>query len=197
MDPFHRLRAAEGETLPVADYQDEFDRVFAAATDTIWKLERAQDFHEGDLESWRAMTDGDWPRALALQEEFRAPLTRMYAERPEFRRLRVVETPVTPYLQWEVHFLALRVAAGERVRVVPAEAVREFEADGPLPELVIFSPTLCYEVLYDEIGAHTGARRLTDPETVGPCLDALARLYDQGEELMEYHTREILPLPPP
>ncbi|GII60294.1 hypothetical protein Skr01_03790 [Sphaerisporangium krabiense] len=197
MDAFHRLRAAEGEVLAVADYQREFDEVFASSRDTVWKLERAQVFDETGLASWHAMIEGDWARSLALMEEHRPALTRLYAARPDFRRLRVVESPVTPYLQWEMEFFTVRAAAGEHIRVMPASALREAETTAPLPELVIFTRSLCYEVLYDAIGAHTGARRITDPAVVGPCLDALARLYAQGEELAGYHARAIAPLPPP
>ncbi|WP_248961113.1 DUF6879 family protein [Sphaerisporangium perillae] len=197
MDPFHRLRTAEAEVLPVAEYQEEFDEVFANARDTMWKLERAQEFYEPDVESWRAMMEGDWDRSLALMQERYAPLAEMYARSPEFRRLRIVETPVTPYLQWEMHFLALRLAAGERIRVLPAGAVHDLERRAPLPELVIFSRSLCYEVLYDGIGLHTGARRVTGPDVVGPCLDALMGLYDQAEHLADYHKREVVPLAPP
>ncbi|WP_405142432.1 hypothetical protein OG589_34480 [Sphaerisporangium sp. NBC_01403] len=197
MDPFHRLRAAQGEVLPVAEYQEEFDRVYEASRDTVWKLERAQEFYEPDVESWRAMMDGDWDRSMALLEKWRPPLQELYANRSEFRRLRIVETPITPYLQWEINGLAGRVAAGEGVKVLPADAVRVHEQAAPLPELVIFSRSFCYEVLYDEVGGHTGARRVTDPEVVGPCLDALVDLYDQAEELTGYHEREVVPLPPP
>ncbi|GGL11134.1 hypothetical protein Sme01_15410 [Sphaerisporangium melleum] len=197
MDLFHRLQSATGHPLPVAAYQREFDAVFESALDTMWKLERAQEFTEPDVESWRAMVDGDWDRSLALLEDRYAPLAAMYEKMPEFRRLRIVETPVTPYLQWEMHFLAIRARAGERIRVLPAEAVHDLEAEAPLPELVIFSRSLCYEVLYDRTGLHTGARRVTDPEVIGPCLSALAGLYEQAEDVAGYHAREIAPLPPP
>ncbi|MEU9887651.1 DUF6879 family protein [Sphaerisporangium sp. NPDC051011] len=197
MDPFHHLRTAGGEDLPVAEYQEEFDKVYAEAGDTVWKLERAQEFHEPDVESWQAMMDGDWERSMALLEEWRLPLEEQYATHAEFRRLRIVESPITPYLQWEINGLAIRVSTGERVRVLPADAVRDFERSSPLPELVIFSRSLCYEVLYNAAGAHTGARRVSDPQVIGPCLDALIRLYDQAEDLIAYHEREIMPLAPP
>jgi hypothetical protein len=197
LDLFDRLRNAEGEVLPVAEYQEEFDKVYAASRDTVWKLERAQEFYEPDVESWRALMDGDWDRSMALLGEWRAPLEELYVTRPEFRRLRIVETPVSPYLQWEINGLVTRAAAGEGIRVLPAAAVRGYEQAAPLPELVIFSRSLCYEVLYDAVGGHTGARRLSDPQVIGPCLDTLAHLYDQAENLSDYHAREVAPLAPP
>ncbi|MEU8251826.1 DUF6879 family protein [Nonomuraea sp. NPDC048916] len=71
------------------------------------------------------------------------------------------------------------------------------EAAAPLPELVIFSASLCYEVLYDGIGGHTGARRVTDPDAIGPALEALIGLYGRAEDLTGYHEREVAPLRPP
>ncbi|GGL03818.1 hypothetical protein Sme01_64940 [Sphaerisporangium melleum] len=183
-----------GVTLAVEEYNQEFGRAFETAVGPLWKLERAQTFYEPDVASWRAMMDGDWDRALALGNEMGRALRDFYRTRPAFQRVRIVERAVTPYLQWEMHILAARAGAGEQVRVVPAESVREWE---PLPELLILSESLMYEVLYDEIGGHAGGRRVTDPAVIGPWLALLRDLWDRGEELLAYHEREIAPLPPP
>ncbi|WP_372500395.1 DUF6879 family protein [Sphaerisporangium perillae] len=87
----------------------------------MWKLERAQHFQEPDVPSWVAMIEGDWKRALALVEEMREAMGS--GSGPELRRLRIVHHPVTPYLQWEMQILKLRVEAGAKIRVLPADAV--------------------------------------------------------------------------
>ncbi|GGO26459.1 hypothetical protein GCM10010116_53120 [Microbispora rosea subsp. aerata] len=196
-DVFADVRAADGEFLGLDAYQAEFEEVYRDATEVVWKLERAQHFHEPAVPSWQAADAGDWALAVALIEEMRAPLTAMYRERAPFRRLRVVELPVTPYLQWEAQIFTVRVAAGEEIRVIDASAVAPLETRAPLPELVIFGPNLLYEVRYDEIGAAVGARRITDPGVVSPCLSALISLYAEGEELLPFFEREVAPLPPP
>ncbi|WP_432864433.1 DUF6879 family protein [Microbispora rosea] len=196
-DVFDDVRAADGEFLGLDAYQAEFEEVYRDAAEVVWKLERAQHFHEPAVPSWRAADAGDWALAVELIEEMRAPLTAMYRERAPFRRLRVVELPLTAYLQWEAQIFAVRVAAGEEIRVLGAPAVAPLETRAPLPELVVFGPGLLYEVRYDEIGAAVGARRITDPEVVAPCLSALASLYGEGEDLLPFFDREVAPLPPP
>jgi hypothetical protein len=194
---FERVREAEAAILPPEVYGPEFREAYESAEGVVWKLERAQNFHEPYVPSWVAMTEGDWERSLRLIDELRGSLVAEYAGYAEFRRLRVVERPLTPYMQWELHVLAARVEAGERIRVVPGSAVRPFERSGPLPELLVFESTLMYEVLYDGAGAHLGGRRITLPDVVEPCLAALIALYEQGEELQAYHRREVAPLPAP
>ncbi|GAA4203915.1 DUF6879 family protein [Microbispora amethystogenes] len=194
---FDDVRQAEARVLPADAYQAEFAEEFDQAPGVVWKLERAQEFHEPDVPSWRAMMAGDWERSLALIAEMREPLTGYYRTHPETRRLRVVETPLTPYLQWELHVLAVRAAAGERPRVLSAGAVREFERTAPLPEIVVVGPSLLYEVLYDEIGEHVGARRITDPDLAGHCRTVIGTLYERAEDVRSYVEREVLPLPPP
>ncbi|WP_169951671.1 DUF6879 family protein [Microbispora sp. H11081] len=196
-DIFDEVRRAEAPVLSAADYQAEFTEEFERAPDGVWKLERAQEFFEPDVASWRAMMAGDWDGSLAMLEELREFLFTYYKTRPEARRIRIVETPLTPYLQWELHVLAVRATAGERPRVLHADAVRELERGAPLPEIVVLGPSLLYEVLYDEIGAHVGARRITDPGLVGPCLAAIRQLYGRGEDVRAYVEREVAPLPPP
>lgn len=194
---FERVREAEAAVMPPEVYGPEFREAYESADGVVWKLERAQNFHEPYEPSWVAMTEGDWERSLRLVDELRGSLPADYDGYAEFRRVRVVETPITPYMQWELHVLAARAEAGERARVVPVSAVRPFERSEPLPELLIFESTLMYEVLYDAAGVHLGGRRITDHDVVEPCLAALIGLYEQGEELAAYHRREVVPLPPP
>ncbi|MBG0828961.1 hypothetical protein HS041_14395 [Planomonospora sp. ID67723] len=192
-----RVRAAPGRLLDAAAYLDDFWPRFGRLGDEpFWKLERAQHFREPDVASWSAMVAGDWERSLVLVEEMRADIAS--ASGPELRRVRIVEQPVTPYLQWEMQILRLRAEAGERIRVLPAKSVAHLEASGTrLPEVVLLGSLAMYEVLYDRTGTLSGARRIDDPDLLGSCRAELSRLYDQGEDLLNYFDREIIPLPPP
>ncbi|UBU10732.1 DUF6879 family protein [Nonomuraea gerenzanensis] len=193
-NPFAAVAGAGGVVMDVPEYQAGFERDHVTCTEPMWKLERAQNFYEPDVASWRAMMDGDWARSLALIHAMAGPLTDYFRRRQPVRRLRVVEPPITAYLQWEMHILALRAAAGSPCRVVPAARVTDLD---PLPELVIFSPSLMYEVLYDEYGGGRGGRRITDRDVVEPCIHAVRALFDEGEDVRDFHEREIAPLPPP
>ncbi|GII76856.1 hypothetical protein Sru01_18380 [Sphaerisporangium rufum] len=96
-----RVRGIPGHHLEAAAYLDEFwpyfDRLGAG---TLWKLERAQSFQEPDVPSWAAMAEGDWERSLALVEAMRRDIDS--GPGPDLRRVRIVDRPVTPYLQWEM-----------------------------------------------------------------------------------------------
>ncbi|GAA4584012.1 hypothetical protein GCM10023194_22850 [Planotetraspora phitsanulokensis] len=194
-EAIERVRRTAGVILPVDDYLMEFYECFQDVEGVVWKLERAQHFHEPDVPSWVAMMDGDWRRALTLIKEMR--FSRDLPSRIELRRLRIVETPLTPYMQWELELLAARTRAGERARVLPASAVRWLERAAPLPELVILGPDLMYEVLYDRAGAHTGGRRITDMSLIEECVGIMAELYGAAEDLLDHYEREVAPLPPP
>ncbi len=75
----------------------------------MWKVERGQSFCEPDEPSWRALVRGDWERAIALPERYR----------PDF------DYPISPYLQWELHFLRVRAEAFERIRIVTADRIAD------------------------------------------------------------------------
>ncbi|YCK36103.1 DUF6879 family protein [Actinomadura sp. ATCC 39365] len=193
-NPFAAVGGADALVLDAPGYLAAFERDHAGCVVPLWKLERAQSFYEPDVASWRAMMDGDWTGSLSLAEQMAPLVAGYFRHRMPVRRVRVVEFPVSAYLQWEMHLLDMRARAGSPCRVVPAARVAALE---PVPELVIFSPVLMYEVLYDEYGGGRGGRRITDPGVIGPCLRAVQELFAEGEDVRDFHRREIVPLPPP
>lgn len=200
-DPLGEWDAA-GTRLALADYRADFRATDSAiAGQDSWKLERRQHFRQPGTESWEAFARGEWDEALRLIEARRGPLMRAGAEADErgtgLYRVRVVSQPVIGYLQWELHSLRLRAECGERIRVLPAEAVRDLEDDGELPEIVTLGPSVAYRILYDAGGELIGGVRVTDPQAVGRVTDLIRRLYARGEDLEEFFEREIAPLPPP
>jgi hypothetical protein len=151
--------------------------------------------------SWQAFARGDWETALAMIAGRRRGFAEYYdkVKRHGFttHRVRVVERPVTPYLQWEMHVLALRHEYGGLTRVIPAEQVASAEGGGPLPEVYTHGTTVMYEAVYDADGVLAGARRFVDTELIMTIQRFIAELYDEGEPLDSYFDREIKPLPPP
>lgn len=144
---------------------------------------------------------GDWDRALEFNERERDTVRAKVAEDEslgvESRRLRVVEHPVTPYLQWEMQYFRLLPEAGEDLRVVDASMVRHLEADRLLPEIVILGNRVLFEVLYDAKGTAYGARRIDDPQVIAEAGREVAEMYTAAEPLLDYFAREIAPLPAP
>jgi hypothetical protein len=111
--------------------------------------------------------------------------------------VRVVEEPVDPYLQWELHLLRLRAECGEEICVVGPEHIRKFEDDGPLPELLTFGTDTLYQILYDKDGVLEGGVLFTDRETIARVADFIENLYDAGEDMERYFQRKIARLEPP
>lgn len=165
------------------------------------KLERLQHFQEPGNHSWEAFMCGDWAEAQQIRQGNRPTVVAEFAEdaRHGFvsRRVRVVEIPVTPYLQWELHGLKLRAECGEDIRVVDAAAVAMYEASRVVPELIFMDSLAMYEICYDENGLLCGARKFTDPDLIFGCRADFDALYQQGEDLHTFFAREIEPLPPP
>ncbi|MDA8368874.1 MAG: hypothetical protein M0026_03285 [Nocardiopsaceae bacterium] len=199
---FDAVRAAEGTTMDRRSYHADAaalrqsDRIIG----DVWKLERAQTFEDTCDPAWAAFLSGDWNRVLEIFDGERAGLveqSRSYARLGlRFRRLRIVEHPPTPYLQWEMRSHRIFVECGHEIRTLEAEWIREWERDRPLPELVIYCGEVIYQVRYDERRRPVGAKRIDDPRLAAAAAATVSELYVQAEPLMDYFDREIAPLPP-
>lgn len=191
-----------GERLVREVYKRDFREREAAVHDgNSWKLERRQHFEEQGSESRDALRRGDWQESLRLLEERRDALRTAALEDEQrghvFHRVRVVQKPLTPYMQWQLHSLRMRAEYGERVRVIAVEEVSAAKNSGPLPEVVVLGGRTLYRVLYDGSGAPNGAVRYTGPEIVGRWEQYLQKLYTAGEDVRSYFSREVAPLAPP
>lgn len=196
-----RVRAAAGETFrPTKAYLDDSNRYWARI-DRFDKLERTQHFRQPEDASWRAFAAGRWAESLELSEQNRTDVVAEFAEDARLgytsHRVRVVEFPIVPYLQWEMHRFRIRVECGENIRIVGPDAVARFETDGIAPELIFMGSLAMYEVLYDENGILAGGRKFTDPELIAGCRAEVQALYAQGEDFRTFFDREIAPLPAP
>ena len=196
------LDDSSGERLALRPYRDDYDkRISAAAGNVSWKFERQQHFREPGFASWEAFARGDWGRALELIENEREGLEELARQAADdglrLLRVRVVEKPIEPYLQWELHLLRVRAECGEEIRVIGPERIRKLEADGPLPELLTIGSDTLYRILYDEDGVLEGAVIFTDRETVAQATDLIESLYEAGEDMGSYFQRKIARLEPP
>ena len=197
-----RLGQLPGTELDFPAYSADFDREYATLTGVIWKLERHQTFREPGDPSWEAFMAGDWSQALELNEADRPEAAAQVAEERargvETRRVRVVDHPPTPYVQWEMQYLRLLAEAGDEPRVLPSAEVRDWESRyGDLPEVLVFADRLVYLLRYDGAGEPSGCRRIDTPEAVRGTAREIADLYERAEPLLTYVNREITPLPPP
>jgi hypothetical protein len=162
-----RIRETDGIRLDRNAYHEQMRVETGRVDGTAWKLERSQFFTEAaDDPAWLAFKSGDWSKSLGIFEDERDSLTaeaaRYARQGSRFCRLRVVEPPVSAYVQWEMHSLKIIDEAGMPVRVLAADAVRDLEHRHPLPEVVILGTRVLYEVCYDDRWAASGARRIDD-----------------------------------
>lgn len=195
----HRL---VGDPLTREEYFADFEPRFWRTDRRLggWKLERQQTFREPGNNSWTAFRDGDWERSKNLMARDRDAI-REYQQKIadhgfEFHRVRIVEKPYSPYLVWELHCLLLRHEHGERIRVVPGQAITELERRRQLPEIVVLGDEVVYEVIYDATGAGAGATRSTDEDTVRYWRRLISGLHERGEDLPAFFAREIADVQP-
>jgi hypothetical protein len=196
------LSAVRGVRLEQPEYKKDFRQRFLAIDgQDMWKLERRQDFRQPGTPSWEACARGEWDEALRLYEQRRDNLAKSEEERRErridFRRVRVVERPIIPYVQWELNAFRVRTEYGELIRIVGPEAIRELESEGSLPELINLGSQTLYEICYDERGIANGAVRYSDRELVARHRQLCRDLYEAGEDFRSFFDREVLHLPPP
>ncbi|TQF04458.1 hypothetical protein E6W39_22305 [Kitasatospora acidiphila] len=196
------LRPEWGDRLVREDYKRDFRERDAQVRDAdSWKLERLQYFEEQGSPSREALRRGDWEEALRLLDErcgsLRAIGRADEERRSVFHRVRVIEEPLTAYLQWELHSLRMRAECGERVRIIRADDLAGAEEFGRLPELVVLGGRTLFQVLYAETGIPIGAVRYTNPEVVERWGHYIKDLYEAGEDVQAYFDREVAHLPPP
>ncbi|MEU6174501.1 DUF6879 family protein [Streptantibioticus parmotrematis] len=182
-------------------YHQDFSRVFRSGIGFLNKLERGQEFKERGFPSWEAFAAGRWAEALRLVEEKRNVYREQFAEADRIgvlqRRVRVMEFPVTPYVQWELHVLRLRVELGDHIRLIDARTITETERERQVPEVVVLGDAAMYEVIYDADGNADGARRYDDPALIATTNAGFDALYERGEAFEAFFEREIAGLPAP
>lgn len=191
-----------GRRLALDDYMEDFDRHFwRSGPEGFWKLERQQSFQEPGVESWEAFRRGRWDDSLALIEGQRGHYAEYFRRIAgcgfTLHRVRCVEEPISPYLQWELHWLHLKAQYGEDTRVLPGGSIRCYEQRRTLPEIVVLGSTVMYEVLYDDEGTLAGGIRFDDPHDVSERRQAIQEMHRSGEPLDEFFSSCVAPLPPP
>lgn len=197
-----RLDHTHGERLTLDEYDHDFDeRYIQIHGRDSWKLERLPYFEEQDNPSREALRRGDWDEALRLLEQRRQVLQKAaeqdQRQRTVFHRVRVVEKPFTPYVQWELHSLRIKSEYDEVVRVVDATQLGALEASASLPEIVVLGGETLYKISYTDAGLLDGAVRFTDLELVKPWEHFVKALYAGGEDIISFFEREVATLPPP
>ncbi|MEV4972777.1 DUF6879 family protein [Streptomyces scopuliridis] len=196
------LADATGDRLELDAYLEDFDKHFWHAGGAgFWKLERRQTFREPGVKSWEAFFRGEWGKALSLISEQRGHYERYFRKIADhgfgLHRVRVVEEPISPYLQWELNLLRLKEQCGEDTRVVGPHGIALLESDGALPEIAIIGSSVLYEIMYDGDGNLTGGMKYTDGAAIAECKRIILDIYESGERLGSFFERRVASLPAP
>lgn len=191
-----------GRRLGLDDYIEDFGRHFwCSGSAGFWKLERQQSFREPGVESWEAFHKGHWDESLALIEgqrgHYEEYFRRIAGSGFALHRVRCVEEPISPYLQWELHLLHLKAQCGEDTRVLSGDGILRYETQRPLSEIVVLGSSVMYEVLYDDDGELAGGIRFGDPRDISRCQQAIQDMHRSGEPLDDFFNRQVARLPPP
>jgi hypothetical protein len=198
---FESFPGGAAERLDRPRYHADLSRVYGSGIGFLNKLERGQHFKERGFPSWEAFADGDWQGALSLADERREDYAQELHQASRLgvthRRVRVVEFPITPYVQWELFVLRVRVDVGDDIKILDARDISNIERSRPVPEVVILGDAAMYEVVYDEDGNAAGAKRYTDRSLIREMNAGFNALYDRGERFHDFFDREILTLAPP
>lgn len=198
---FDSFPGRASERLQRPTYHADLGRVYRSGIGFLNKLERGQHFKERGFPSWEAFADGDWEGALALADERREDYVQELRQASRLgvahRRLRVVEFPITPYVQWELFVLRVRVDVGDDIKILDARDISNIERSGPVPEVVILGDVAMYEVIYDVDGNAAGARRYSDRSLIRETNAGFDALYERGEGFHDFFDREIATLAPP
>lgn len=191
-----------GLRLGLDDYSEDFGRHFwRSGPEGFWKLERQQSFREPGVESWEAFRKGHWDEALTLIEgqrgHYEEYFRRIAGSGFALHRVRCVEEPISPYLQWELHLLHLKAQCGEDTSVLGRGGVLRYEAQRPLPEIVTLGSSVIYGVLYDDDGELAGGVRFDDPRAISRWRKVIQEMHRSGEPLGDFFGRRVAQLPPP
>ena len=193
------LNGAVGQVMALEEYYADFERNFSVAGE-FWKLERGQTFAEPGDDSWEAFDSGDWEGSMCLLRERRDDLIDYHrgvaSAGTQTYRIRIVDTPITPYLQWELNLLKVRDETGGPIRVLSAQQVEHLEDLGSLPDIYTMDDRVMYQAVYDDNGVMESARRFDDKDLIKKCRTFIAELYISGEPISSFFRREIEPLPP-
>ncbi|MEU8700348.1 DUF6879 family protein [Streptomyces sp. NPDC048680] len=181
---------------------EDFDRYFwRSGPEGFWKLERQQEFREPGVESWEAFRRGRWDESLKLIEGQRGHYEKYFRRIAgcgfALHRVRCVEEPVSPYLQWELHLLHLKAQYGEDTKVLAGDGIGLYEGQGSLSEIVVLGSSVMYEVLYDDEGKLAGGIRFDDPRDISECRQAIQEMHRFGEPLDDFFSGHVARLPPP
>jgi len=166
-----------------------FQALLSCFERSAWRLELQGWYDEPEegelLAQWLA--DGDPRPTLAWFADWPAWIAEQAAAGRRFERVRVLTDPLTDYLRWQLDVITgPAIAAGEDIRVLPAEATAVLELGAADFYLLDDRQVV---VLDFERGQVAGARLLDSPAELATFRAIQASAWDHALRFEEYRAR--------
>jgi hypothetical protein len=178
---------------------DEFGLAFASAWSRLQsrflKLECWQRYRESeDNQSQAAYDSGDIDAARELlrrEAEADRPLYEDVRNRGiEYARVRLVQEPLTPYLEYELLSYRIRVDLGENIEVVRCDTGTRLPDERRFDFLLFDRDTaLIHDYGTAEIGRQVGGWLTHDPDVISRLEQTIGSLRRQAVPLQQYLAR--------
>jgi hypothetical protein len=180
---------AKFEYLDSSEFDARFDELFAGLSNRFWKVECLQSYEEPDSEGVAELLAGRWTKARAA---FVAQGTKLGQAHQaiagvDFRRLRRVTLPLTPYTRLELELYRALVKAGDRVALLIGSE-REF---GFGRDLLVFDDRALLIHNYVDPGISVGGWFSNDTAVVEQAVIRYDERYDAGVGPEEFHARYV------
>jgi hypothetical protein len=150
----------------ITDLDDgEFGRLFTDFRYTAYRLETLQRYDVAhEEESFAAFLAGRPIPVGPSKDNWTSTVANGTLAGKAFRRVHVVEEPLTDYLRYELAGYWHNVSAGEDIRILPVQAGRW--PDLPRRDYWLFDSRSLWFMDYDEQGRFLGAARSAEAEGV-------------------------------
>lgn len=175
------------------EFRAAFDRYWRSLETRFFKFERLQTYQEAGNASLQAFLEGRRSEAMELLGDYRHGDAEYYeaACRKDVHvvRVRAVEQPLSPYLQWEFASYHVSARYGERILVIDLTEESAAEASAA-SDFLLFDTRVALVLNYGAGGLLRGAWLLDSPQHVQPYAELAARLIRAAVPLAVFERRQ-------
>jgi hypothetical protein len=167
--------------------QEEFRELFAAARRSVLRLEMRRHTHIPDEQpEFRAFLAGELPevRESELPNWWTEMVSAHRAAGHVFRRVRVMDDPLTDYNRYMIWTASRNVEAGEDIRFLARD--RANELDLPDHDFWVYDTERMVELRFTDDGRIIGYDLFTDPDTVARHEEWIDRAFTAGTRHVDY-----------
>jgi|SRR5579863_353073 len=179
-----------GDYASLERFLSAFDEFSARVQRRIFKLERLQNYVESDNESWRQFQAGNVKRSLELMATIRAQEAQydvgFFRRGLQFLRVRAVELPLSPYVEWEFQFHVISAQYGETILVTDVTDADRSGALWNARDFLLFDSFAVLVHDYDPEGLLLGGWICQDKEIIENCTELASQFTSRSVPLAAF-----------